>query len=259
MKKLNAEALIKIIILFGYSIFSINSIRTGKIKLYVHPRIVPFIIFGIIVMIIIGMISVKDLCSAYKRKVRFSKYLIYIIPLIMAFSIKAKAIDSSMIRNKSITINQNTNSMASASKTQNIDYSSISPSEGKKLNIEGNTIIVNDENFVFSLDELNENIKKYEKMKIKITGFVYKDKSFKENEFVAARFMMTCCTADMQVVGLMCNFQNTKALNNDTWVEITGKLEKSDYQGQVSACIKVDSIKKISKPDNQYVYPFVNK
>lgn len=60
----------------------------------------------------------------------------------------------------------------------------------------------------------------------------------------------------MQLAGLMCHYENAGDLKNDTWVTVTGKIEKNLIQGQLSAGIKAESIKKIGKPDKQYVYPY---
>lgn len=57
MKKINAEVVAKILILLGFSIFYLKIIVSNEILTYVHPRIIPFAIFGMISMFINYLIS----------------------------------------------------------------------------------------------------------------------------------------------------------------------------------------------------------
>ena len=126
----------------------------------------------------------------------------------------------------------------------------------KELDIKDNVINVNTKNFVFSLDEILDNPDKYVGQEIEITGFVYKDKTLKENEFIVGRFMMVCCAADLQIAGLGCEGTNLEAYPNDTWIKIKGKIKNDTSDGTADPVIVVEHMEKDLNPDTSYVYPF---
>ena len=43
-------------------------------------------------------------------------------------------------------------------------------------------------------------------------------------------------------------------MSDNTWIEITGTIEKGDYHGDIPI-IKVTSLKEVEKPIDEYVYP----
>lgn len=121
--------------------------------------------------------------------------------------------------------------------------------------IENGIIKVNDENYIATLDELMINPNNYVGKTIEITGFVFRDTDFSDNDFVIGRLSMICCAADMQIVGLMCNMENAKSLKNDTWLKVKGKIKIGTYYRKKMPVIDVKEIQSISKPENEYVYP----
>jgi len=277
MKKLNADIMLKIVILFAISGFYFKIIISNEILLYVHPRILPFIIFAMIFMFIIALFLVTESLYKRKKKVRFKSYVIFIIPLIMIFFMES-ATAKSEIKSNDINIPTSSNTISNNSNNRSATgdqeksiinngaefelYSGKTESDGggtvdkKELDIKDNVINVNSKNFVFSLDEILGNPDKYEGKEIEITGFVYKDKNLKESEFIIGRFMMVCCAADLQIAGIRCESNNKELYNNDTWIKLKGKIKKDVFEGAVEPIIMVEQVEKDSNPDTSYVYPF---
>ena len=125
-----------------------------------------------------------------------------------------------------------------------------------KLELKGNTVVVNDEDFVGWLGEIYENMSLYKGKRIQIKGFVFKSKQLEQNEFVPARLMMTCCVADLQPVGFLCRYNGAAELKQDAWVNVTGVIKIVDYEGQKTPVIYADSITNADKPKDEYVYPY---
>ena len=72
------------------------------------------------------------------------------------------------------------------------------------LDKENKTITVRDEYFSMWLSELPTNLDQYEGYQITIKGFVFREKQTMEaNEFVPARLMMSCCSADLAPCGFI--------------------------------------------------------
>lgn len=103
--RINIEAVLKLIILLGFALFFYLTIESGKALLYIHPRIVPYMNFGIVAMILISLFIVRDIFKP-KRKVSITPYLFFLIPLIMAFALPAKSMDSTSMAFGKIKITQ---------------------------------------------------------------------------------------------------------------------------------------------------------
>ena len=270
-RKINIETVLQLIILIGFACFFYYIILTGKVLLYVTPRIVPYIKFGIVAMFLLSLFIVRDIFKP-KRKVNVTPYLFFIVPLFMAFILPAKSLDSTSMSFGDIkstqkvvsTTNSNgsNNNIADQSKTtgNNTTTTANTASNPNKedfgLVLQGDTVVINSDNFVKWLQEICNNMGNYEGKKIQLTGFVFKDKTFKKNEFVPARLMMSCCSADLQPVGILCRYDKAAGLKQDTWITLTGKIEIVDYNGEKTPIIIAENIQKTEKPEKDYVYPY---
>lgn len=96
----------------------------------------------------------------------------------------------------------------------------------------------------------------YDGQEIEITGFIYKDTTLNDNEFIIGRFVMACCAADLQVVGIKCDSNNQEIYSKDTWVKIRGKLKTETVKYAVNPVIVVEHIEKDPNPKTEYLYPF---
>lgn len=109
-------------------------------------------------------------------------------------------------------------------------------------------------NYTNVLKTVHENIDSYVGMKINFTGYVYRVLDLKENQFVLARDMIISSNFQSVVVGFLSELPNAKDFNDNTWVEVTGEITKGDYHGEIPI-LKIDEIKKVDKPSEEYVYP----
>jgi uncharacterized membrane protein YcgQ (UPF0703/DUF1980 family) len=56
------------------------------------------------------------------------------------------------------------------------------------------------------------------------------------------------------VVGFLCKYENANDFANDTWVNITGTIEKGYYYGDIPV-INISNIEETSIPNNPLVNP----
>ena len=56
------------------------------------------------------------------------------------------------------------------------------------------------------------------------------------------------------VVGFLCDCIEAKNFDDKCWVEVDGVIEKGNYHGDLPV-IKINSIKKVSAPNDEYVFP----
>lgn len=109
-------------------------------------------------------------------------------------------------------------------------------------------------NYTNILKSVHDNLDKHIGQKIHFTGYVYRVYDFSETEFVLARNMLVSSDNQTVVVGFLCNYKNAIEFSDNTWVEITGKITKGNYHGDIPV-IEISEMKKIDKPVDEYVYP----
>ncbi len=77
---------------------------------------------------------------------------------------------------------------------------------------------------VFCMDSM-ERYEVYAGKTVHFTARAYEMKDGGEFEFVAGRYVMTCCEADMTFVGLICSYLCADELRNKEWVRVTGVIK----------------------------------
>ena len=114
--------------------------------------------------------------------------------------------------------------------------------------------ILNEKNYTSILKEVHENLNNYIGQKISFTGYVYRVADLKENEFILARDMIINSKNQSVVVGFLCEYENAKDLINDSWITITGTIQKGYFYGEIPV-IHITNLEEASIPSNPYVDP----
>lgn len=109
-------------------------------------------------------------------------------------------------------------------------------------------------NYTNVLKTVHENIDNYVGMKINFTGYVYRVLDLNENQFILSRDMVVSSDFQTVVVGFLCEYDKAKDFSDNSWVEVTGKIIKGDYHGDMPI-VKVTEIKNTDKPNDEFVYP----
>lgn len=282
------------IILIGFSLFFLKLLLTGKICYFISPKLFPFLSITIGILIIVGIIQIfigtsdseEILCDCCKEhqppKTTFRSvifYSLFIIPIISGFLFSNHTLGSSIAKNrqvqltasnqineqKNVSINtkkkevqtnqqnnaSDNNTVPSSTQQQYItqkEYDQLQQSMFGKKNI-----VIDDSKYVPTVGLIEQNLNKLIEKKIETVGFVYREKDFPNNQIVVARFVITCCIADASVYGIMARGDLAK-YKNDTWVRLTGELNKTTYDSSTIPVLNVTSIEKIKEPAQPYVY-----
>ncbi len=112
--------------------------------------------------------------------------------------------------------------------------------------------VITEANFTNMLKSIHENIDDNIGKTVSISGFVFTMPDFKDNYFVCGRNMIL--SGNEKVVGFLCNYEKASELLESEWVEVTGTIEKGFYQTDMPV-IKVETINKITAPENTFVDP----
>ncbi|WP_027308347.1 TIGR03943 family protein [Caloramator sp. ALD01] len=218
-----------------FLILSILNI-TGKIFYFLHPRLFIYSIFASVMLFILFLFEVYKLFKEkhhHYHKIRILPYFIFLIFIFVAGTYEFENASQNIAQNKEA------------------NFTFPIKTAGRVLG-DGLTEVKNS-NYLDVMDELHKNLDRYEGREIVIDGFVFKDKSFNENQFVVARMLITCCAADAQIIGLMVEGENN--LKENEWVRVEGVIKKGVYNGEIIPVIKCKGVKLIEKPKEEYIYP----
>jgi uncharacterized repeat protein (TIGR03943 family) len=91
--------------------------------------------------------------------------------------------------------------------------------------------------------------------KMEISGFVYHEDDMKPNQFVVARFSVSCCSADASPFGVMIETSKANLFPKDTWVNVTGVIGTTTYAGNDIMKLDATKVEKIPAAKDPYVYP----
>nr|MCR5102481.1 hypothetical protein [Butyrivibrio sp.] len=74
-------------------------------------------------------------------------------------------------------------------------------------------------------------------------------------EFVAGRYIMTCCEADMTFLGILCGYMKAYELKNKEWINVTGiiKITFDETENRNIPVCRVTRLEKAVTPENEIV------
>jgi putative membrane protein len=88
-----------------------------------------------------------------------------------------------------------------------------------------------------------------------VIGFVYRDPRFAENQFMVARFTITCCVADALAIGLVAEADGAADLPDDSWVRVEGTFAEGSLDGDAMPVLVAETVTPIQPPEHPYLYP----
>ncbi|CUB10963.1 hypothetical protein BN2127_JRS1_02749 [Bacillus cereus] len=115
-------------------------------------------------------------------------------------------------------------------------------------------IQVEDKNYVQTMNIIGQDVYGFKGKEITFAGFIYKEKDVTGNKAVVARYGITCCIADASVWGMIVTGKDVEKISEETWVKVTGILDKTTYKRTLFPLVKISKVEKINKPIDPYVY-----
>ncbi len=262
----------KILMLLGFAGFYLQTLFTGSVTLYVHPRIIPYILFAATVMIVNAVLLFGQFFNPGTKKASAWPLLFFIIPLIMAFTLPAVSFDSDTgtAGDIQLSVSDSASNEKESAAVQEADTDTVpdnsdsvaveepeKESSAAENEMQDGVLVFNNENYYEYLCDIYADLAVYKGTEVELTGFVYNgDDGFADDEFVAARLLMVCCAADMQTVGLLCRWDGASGLESDTWVKVTGTITGIEFGEEVTPLVEVEIVEMIDKPDTEYIYPY---
>lgn len=256
MKKGNINAWMWLFVLIVYSVFMISLILNKRIQLFIHPKMIKYIIFTIIMFFILISRQLKQLrLNNGSSKLNLSCF-IFLIPVALAVIINPSQLNAKTATNKGVNI-------PNASQQQEVPLETKAPEESfQSIQPTGGYNTQDGQDFLAVIDGISNDFTTMLSAKVELSGFIYLQEDFSEGQFVIGRYMMNCCAADAQLIGVLCKYSGDYSLEADKWIRITGVVERTMYKANNDeeememAQITITNIEGITPPEEQYVYPY---
>jgi putative membrane protein len=88
-----------------------------------------------------------------------------------------------------------------------------------------------------------------------VVGFVYRDIRFGEDQFMVARFAITCCVADATAIGVMVQSPEAAQFETNTWVQVVGTFGEGTLEDEATPVLFADAITPVNAPEQPYLFP----
>lgn len=278
MKRFNINEFIWFIILVSFTYYIYRLFDTGRINIYLHPKMFKYVLFSLIIFTLLSIFQIRKIFYENKTKKIKAGFIIFIIPLFLGFTVNPDALSTKILSNKGVDISNNSlnNKILvddEVTKQQRTNYydeeynSDLKAYEAKKESVNRNYYSndkyydADSEKFKYTLMESYENLDEMIGEEVELSGFVYREEDFSKNRFVISRLLMVCCAADAQVAGLLCEWNGADELKDNEWIKITGVIDSTTYYNEYTdqegpmALVKVTKAETIKPPNDQYIYP----
>ena len=245
MKKIIALNIVWLLIIALYTVLISTTLISNKISTLFHPRNYPFFLSALFLLLLMIYRQCCNLINPDKYLNFNYSLFIFFIPLISSASV--------------LMFSQN--SITSLVRNQNSIYPSSQSGEKEFELTSLDEIIVTDDNYYEIYNKIFDNLECLAGKKIEVSGYIFREKKFKQTEFIVARDLMWCCAADIALIGFYCDVDNPDYFKVNDWIKVFGVLDKHMYHNEdlnkdyYIASIKIESVEKINPPVNEYIYP----
>jgi uncharacterized repeat protein (TIGR03943 family) len=86
-----------------------------------------------------------------------------------------------------------------------------------------------------------------------VIGFVYSEPTFGENQFMVARFTVSCCVADASAIGVPVRW--AEDIPQGEWVRVQGAMQVGDFRGDTLPILHASTVEVVAQPEHPYLYP----
>lgn len=250
MRRLNLGALFLSIFLSLTAIGIIYLTVNGDMALFLHPRGWRLLRLAAIALLCLSLVSWRQVRSPHTNTPIGWTHVLFMLPLMLVLCCPPQMLPPEVVANKGLWGVLRRHAITCTGDHGHI--AAFAPDE---------SIIVNNDNFVATMEMLWHDTDNYLGRELEMLGFVYEAPMLGPNDFVIARLVMTCCAADAEVAGLLCRYPQRDQLLVGQWIMVRGVIEKMPFYNALvrevvdMPYLQVTEIIPSEQPADQYIYP----
>jgi len=241
-----AQAWMKTLLLLGMGLYFVYNIATGNLANYINARFswLSYVAAGL--FLLLGAISVWELLRepgehAHHHhdhdhgSLSWGVLAIIATPLVLGTLIPSRPLGAAAV-DGNITLNSGL-------------------SAGSATPFTGDPLTWNVLDWLRAFNQ-SDDLTSFNGREAAVIGFVYREITFPDDQFMVARFTISCCVADSTAIGLPVVFAGAAATYPaDTWVQVHGTFQMGEFRGDTVPLLYADTIEVIDQPEHPYLYP----
>jgi len=237
------------VLLLALFFFLGTKVINNQLSWYINPRFITLTYIGILFLGVLVYRLVMEMKGSFApdehdehdhdHTPNLVNLLIMLIPLVVGILIPARPLGSATVSAKGL----NNSSPLISSQAESLQLVVAS----EKRDILG----------WVTLFDMEDNVDPFMGEQASVIGFVYFDERLPNGQFFVSRIILSCCAADGYAVGMLVDWPQAATLEKDTWVRVTGPVEKGYIADEPLAIplIRAEIVEIVPQPDQPYLYP----
>lgn len=280
----NIDNICKIVILLALTGLLLYELISGKIYYYVHPRYLPGLWLSVVVLLVFA-ISLLMERKRGRHNSSVSQYGLYAVPIVLALLFPVIQGGNGNIAIAQSSIGRDTNNTSAGQELSEEEDSStdaevteadtndaeeeidsfgnteiVQPAEPEDksqkyaVKAENGAVLISDEEYAAWYYDLYDYLDDFKGKRYQFTAQVFPLEGLKENQFLAGRYIMTCCAVDLTGYGLISESDLAGGLKENEWLTVTGTIGEYEYNGMKVPYLTDIEVEKATAPKEEYVY-----
>jgi len=232
----------KTAILLGLALYLLLLLLGGKLDNYINLRFQWLSVVAIVILGLLGLWSGWQLLQAdnlarqhdfgdYQHaRVSWASLGLLAVPLAFAMVFPSRPLDVNAVQNVSLAAVGGTSASVS--------------------------IAPQDRNILDWLREINRvnNPASFNGQQVDVIGFIYREPTMSADQFMVARFTVSCCVADAFAIGLPVQMEGAEQYATGAWVRLRGTLEAGTFGDETIPIVRPQQVEEVPAPDSPYLY-----
>jgi uncharacterized repeat protein (TIGR03943 family) len=228
-RPLNWAALVETFLLTTTGVMLFAKAQSGVLAFYIHPRYTPLIVLCAICLLLIAGTRMRGIFGSPPEPLR-ARYLILLLPVLLGTLVPAQPLGAEAIGDPSL--GAVTQLSADPQDDDTLGWNLLQWATA--LSVRGETLDGKEADLI---------------------GFVYHDPARPLDGFFVVRYVITCCTADGNGVGLPVVWRGGDTLPTNSWVRVRAHLATATIAGQAQSALVATAVESVAQPTDPYLYP----
>jgi putative membrane protein len=233
-RPLNWPAMVEAGLLGGAAAVLLTKALRGVLEYYIHPRYTPLVIVCGVVLLLVAAARARAILGPPESfRGRRLAYLALLVPVLLGTLVPARPLGGGALSSGALNAD-----VAAARRAAVYD----GDTTGWNLLQWATALSVSDEATLAGKPA-------------DVVGFVYHDPARPFEGFFVVRYVVTCCTADSNGVGLPVVWKDGPALKADSWVRVRATLGTATVGGRPQPALIATAVEPVPQPSPPYLYP----
>ena len=233
------EKLLKTVVIMAMGVFLFTRLTSNTLLFYINDRFVSLIVLasaGFLVVAAGYWLRPGVSAGSGRTQVSWAGLLLVSLPVLLGVLVAPRPLGAAALSNREVSLSSLTTVTVPES------TSTVAPAERNAMD----WLIA----FRRAADPAE-----FVGQDVDVVGFVYRDDRFGSDTFLAGRFIVSCCVADANPIGLIVRTADASTYADDEWLRVTGVLELGEFDGESMAIVAAATIERVDPPSQPYLYP----